>query len=52
MHELKLKNKHNQAISFKNTYKCYKTTFQKNGRNWHIQNLCNWLSPGEVQGLE
>lgn len=29
MHELKLKNKHNQAVSFKNTYMCYKTIFQK-----------------------
>ena len=29
-------NKHNQAVSFKNTYMCYKTIFQKNGRNWHI----------------
>lgn len=52
MHELELKNKHTQAISFKNIYKCYKTIFPKNGRNRHIQNLCNWLSLGEMQGLE
>lgn len=29
MHELKLKNKHNQAISFRNIYIYNKTIFQK-----------------------